>query len=183
MDEKNLKQYKKIYLEEKISDPALQKGLDNLMRMLPEQDSSVRNTFFRYRFLFAGIILLMLVGTAELAQAANSGELLYPVKILTNNVAAKIFGKPEITVKREEKKEKENTEKQKDLKQEKKEIRGQEKEEKNKPEQDEREQENQVKGARTEVTEIKKPKSDEREQSNRDKSKHLNNGNANREKG
>ncbi len=180
MDEKILEQYKKIYLEEKISDHDLQQGLDNLIRMLPEQDSPVRNIFFRYRFLFAGIILLLMIGTAGMAQAANSGELLYPVKILTNNVAAKIFGKPEINAKREEKGD--INESRKDLKQEGKEIRGQEKEEKNNPEEDARKQENEVKGVSNEIKEIKKPDSEERGQSDKNKSNESGKGNSNKEK-
>lgn len=194
MDKKILERYKKIYLEEKVSDPALQKGLDNLMRMLPEQDSPVHNTFFRYRFLFAGIILLMLVGTAGLAQAANSGELLYPVKILTNNVAAKIFGRPEINSKKVENNiisptiitpkptEKENEEDQKDLQQKGDENKEQDETEKNKPEEDARKQENEVKGVSSEVGEIKKPESEERGQSDKNKSNELSNGDSNKEK-
>jgi len=193
MDKKLLEQYKKIYLEEKISDHALQKGREDLLRMLPEQDSPARNTFFRYRFLFAGIILLMLIGTAGMVQAANSGELLYPVKILTNNVAAKIFGKPEINAKKEEEKEKVEIEDQKDLKQEKKEIRGQEKEDKNKPEEDEREQKNEVKGEHVdnlkpdnlranEVTQIKKRDSEERGQSDKNKSNESDKENTDKDK-
>ncbi len=185
MDEKFLGRYKKIYLEEKTSDPDLQKGLDNLMRMLPEQDSPSRNIFLRYRYLFAGIILLILIGTAGLAQAANSGELLYPVKILTNNVAAKIFGQPQIIFKKQEKNvivptiispkptEKETDEDQKDSKKERDEIKEHEIE-RNKPKEDARKQENEVKGVSSEVMEIKKPDREERGEPNKEKNKKYN---------
>lgn len=204
MDEQFLEQYKKIYLRKKMQDDALQKSWNELSRRLPAQDLPAQNLIFRYRFLFAGIILLLLAGTAGMAQASRSGELLYPVKILTNNVAAKIFGNPRITSNRLEKTvnveptkqpqptEKEENEIKNDLKPEVKEIKEQNEPEREENEEDGSKQETQIKGVSTENTEqinihaneaseIKKPNNGENgESNNKNKVNEPNNNNQNK---
>lgn len=205
MDEIFLEQYKKIYLKQKISDGDLQKSWDDLRQILPARDHPLRNTFIHYRYLFAGIILFLLIGTAGLAQASKSGEILYPVKILTNNVAAKIFGKPQITEKKLEKNvitlptttpiptEKEIKEDQKELKQEKKEIKEQNETGDNKSKENAESQDSEVKGARVdnlkndnlpgnENSELKNRNGEEHRQSNENKESKSNNGESNDEK-
>lgn len=205
MDKKLLEQYKKIYLEQRISEQDLQKSWEDISRILPAQDLPKHNSFSRYGFLFVCIFLLLLIGTVSMAQASRTGELLYPVKVLTNNVAVKIFGKPEITAEKVKKDridaptkaplptEKGNKEEQKDSEQEGKKNKEQNTPKRNESKEETDKQENEVKGVRTdnqeydnlpanEVKESKKSESEERGESNKNKTDGLNNGNANKEK-
>ncbi len=73
-------------------------GWSDLANQLDERQTTDLRLLFGKGLVFASVILLLFGGLVTAAQAAKPGETLYPVKLLSDSVAARVSGKPEITV-------------------------------------------------------------------------------------
>lgn len=91
MKSNELKNYKRIYLEEKISKQAIEKSWDTVRRRLPQQDEP-KKYYYPAAFMFASMLLFFFLGTIGVSQASRPGDVLYPVKVLSDKVAAKVTG-------------------------------------------------------------------------------------------
>lgn len=87
MKDEQLKEYKKLYLETSPTTTS-EEGWKNLSQLLPKQKANIPT--FRYAFIFACILFLILFGTVTVSQAAKPGNILYPVKVLSDKVVSKI---------------------------------------------------------------------------------------------
>lgn len=91
----NFKKYKKIYWDIKLSD----KEIENSWQQFSQKNftrSPLPFPLAKYGAIFFSLLVIFLVGIVGLTQAATSGNLLYPVKILSDKVVGKISNKPEI---------------------------------------------------------------------------------------
>ena len=96
MIEDQLEKLRKEYLKIKAPDYLVQNGWVDLQTRLSAQESPNRRFFPKPALIFASVILLFFAGSLTAAQAAKPGDVLYPVKLLSDDLQAKITGKEEI---------------------------------------------------------------------------------------
>lgn len=92
--EKLLKEVKADYQKTELPSYLKNEGWSNLTYKLTSQKGSIFGLFFRNSFIFAAIIIVALGTTATVSQASNPGDILYPVKIASEEIVAKITGNP-----------------------------------------------------------------------------------------
>lgn len=88
-----LKSYKKIYWEIKLPDEKVQQNWQDLKAKI---NPPIKIPFFRFGFIASIFLLFSSVGIIGLAQAASPGAILYPVKVLSDKVFAKVSGQPQL---------------------------------------------------------------------------------------
>jgi hypothetical protein len=92
----NLEKYRKIYLQTKVPAKLQHEGWNNIRTELARQDLPTDQSNWLPRLALASLILFFsLVGVA---QAANPDQILYPVKIVTDNLTARITNQPQIPI-------------------------------------------------------------------------------------
>lgn len=84
--EERLEKFKKVYQETSVSDEQMIQEWQLLENMLGDQQKSYVSPLFFRAFAFAAIVLFLSGGVVTLAQASKPGELLYPVKEVSQNV-------------------------------------------------------------------------------------------------
>lgn len=102
MNKKQLDELKKVYLsihpQERVDE-----SWKVLSPLLPEQERPTTRRSYRYTYFFTGMLAVVLVvslSVAGIAQAAQPGDALYPVKVLSDKVVSTVLGKPQIQVQR-----------------------------------------------------------------------------------
>lgn len=96
-----LDKLKKNYFDIKLTDQEVEESWNRLERRLKPALPSFPS--FRYAVISLALVIMISSGIATLAgivQAADTGSPLYPVKILSDKVIAKVTGRPEIKVER-----------------------------------------------------------------------------------
>jgi hypothetical protein len=94
MRENDLRKYKEVYKNSTVSDAVIQQNWESLRGILPERKNHQHTGFYRAAFVFAGLLLFISAGTVGAAQTARPGDMLYPVKVLSDTVISKVTGKP-----------------------------------------------------------------------------------------
>lgn len=94
-----LDKVKRIYTAIQVTDESIETGWKNIHYRLTDQVTAVTtNTTLRsyrqYWFAAALAVFLIFAGTANLAQAAKPGDILYPIKAFSENAFNKITRKP-----------------------------------------------------------------------------------------
>lgn len=93
MTETELRHYKEIYKHISVSDLVIEQNWESLRGILPARQSSVHRHIYQAAFLLAVVSLFFIAGTVKVAQASRPGDLLYSVKIVSDEVIAKVTGK------------------------------------------------------------------------------------------
>lgn len=98
----HLYKLKKIYFSSEPSEATVNKSWKKLEARLGVQDEVVRSApFYRSRlFAVAALCLVLLFGVVGLSQKAVPGDVLYPVKRFSEEVALKIYPNQEIVTER-----------------------------------------------------------------------------------
>lgn len=95
MNKTQLDAYKASYLQIKASEKQIDESWENVKHRLPKQDIWSNYMVMRYAFASIALLSIFFVGFVNVVQAAKPGEILYPVKVLQNNVLATILKKAE----------------------------------------------------------------------------------------
>lgn len=96
---KELEQLKKIYLNIRPSEQETEKSWAEFKGKI-NSHSRFSFPYFRYGVITLSLLVVFSAGLAGLTEAANPGSTLYPVKVLSDKVIAKVTGKPEIKIER-----------------------------------------------------------------------------------
>lgn len=118
--EKKLEQLKNSYLRNEPSEEFLSEGWNVVKMRLGDQEGSKKTSmFYKHGIMFAGVILIMILGSffglVKVAQGALPGEPLYSVKRISEEVIS-VIAKPEIKVENRAQEIIDMVEKQKDQK-------------------------------------------------------------------
>src|SRR3989344_5556202 len=98
MIENNLEKLKDEYQHAKTPDYLISNGwLDLSLKLSYQRRFSWRMIFGR-SLIFASIILVLSGTGIGVSQAAKPGDLLFPVKVMSEKVAAKVVDNPDISV-------------------------------------------------------------------------------------
>lgn len=98
MIEDYLEKLRKEYIGITSSAYLMQHGWADLRPQLEAKRTLALPSLFGKSLAFASITLLLFASIVSAAQAAKPGNVLYPVKLLSDKVVANITQKPEITV-------------------------------------------------------------------------------------
>ncbi len=98
MIEDKLKQLKEEYQKIEIPGYLTSNGWLDLSLRLPGKGEFSWRLIFGRGLIFASIFLVLSGSVVGVSQAARPGELLFPVKVLSEKVAAKVVGDPDISV-------------------------------------------------------------------------------------
>lgn len=93
MNENKMKSFKKIYWDIKLSSTQVEQNWQDLKTKI---NPSVKIPFFRFGFMVIIFLLVAFIGTIGLAQASSPGTALYPIKILSDQIFAKVSQQPQI---------------------------------------------------------------------------------------
>lgn len=91
-----LNEFKKIYWDIKLSDSEVKNSWLQFEKRLTHARPGL--LWLKYGSAFLTLVVLFLIGIVGIAQAADPGTPLYPVKILSDKITGKVFNKPEIPV-------------------------------------------------------------------------------------
>ncbi len=91
-----LEKYRKLYLRTTIPATLEYEGWNNVRTQLVEHDLPFAKKSYLPGLALASIVLL--VTLTSIAQAANPGQSLYPVKLLTDDLVSKVTNKPELKI-------------------------------------------------------------------------------------
>lgn len=94
MSEQQLKEYKRIYNNISVPSRKVDENWMLLSSRIPTRKHLQYMHWMKYGFMFASIVLVLLVGVTSAAQAAQPGDVLYPVKVFSKPFVSKIIGKP-----------------------------------------------------------------------------------------
>lgn len=96
MNEQDLRDYKELYKNITVSDTAVHQNWKRLSDTLPARRYNRQFHSVWGAVLVACIgVLISVVGTVGFAQTARPGDALYPIKVLSQTVTAKVMRKPE----------------------------------------------------------------------------------------
>lgn len=104
MTEPNLDKLRKKYVKIKPNELLVQNGWDDLRVKIASVEQEKRKSSLASRrkpallsgLLFASILLLVLVPTVSFAQKAKEGDILFPVKVVTDHIVSTINNLPEM---------------------------------------------------------------------------------------
>ncbi len=88
--EERIEKLKKVYLATEISEQEINKRWQDLEMLLGEQNRRDYAPIFMRSFAILSLVLLCMGGLVAFAQAAKPGEILYPVKVLSENTVKKV---------------------------------------------------------------------------------------------
>lgn len=97
MSEQQLKEYKQIYKNISVPSHKVDENWKLLSSRLPTRKHLQHMYWVKYGFMFASVILVLLVGVTSAAQASQPGDVLYPVKVFSKPFISKIIGKPSVS--------------------------------------------------------------------------------------
>ncbi len=100
MIEEKLEKLRKQYLKTSAPDYLLENGWVELKVKISGYKSLDWRFLFGRGLVFVSIILSLLLGVTTVAQASKPGDVLYPLKLATDEIVAKVAGKPEYKVER-----------------------------------------------------------------------------------
>ena len=100
MIEDHLEKFRKEYLKIGPSVHLEHHGWQDLYAKLERRQDLGLNLLFGRGLAFASITLLLFASVVGVAQAAKPGDVLYPVKLFSDQIVAQVSGKPEIKVER-----------------------------------------------------------------------------------
>lgn len=92
MKNSQLKEYKQIYTDIRQTDDKIEKNWQLLQQRLPDRQVNVSYYLSRYGFPVMTICIIFFAVITGAVSAAQPGETLYPVRILSDRISAKITG-------------------------------------------------------------------------------------------
>lgn len=99
MIKKKLNIYKQLYWDIKVPKDQVEQSWQNLKPLL-NTPLRISHPFFRQGAMFLSLLLLFLLSIVSFTQAATPGTPLYRTRVLSDEIAAKISGRPELTMER-----------------------------------------------------------------------------------
>ncbi len=100
MIEEKLEKVRKSYIGQAVPSYLINDGWRDLYTKLDLQKGLNFRLIFGRALIFASVALVFLGSVVGAAQAAKPGNALYPVKLLSDDIVAKVAGKPEIKIER-----------------------------------------------------------------------------------
>lgn len=88
---------KKIYRDIKLPDKQVEKSWQDLRKRI---DVSSGIPYFKFGSVFLSLLFIFLSAIVVFAQTTTPGTTLYPVKILSDQIVAKVSGEPQIPIER-----------------------------------------------------------------------------------